>query len=71
MDTVGGLIDKLITVNLKIRHSADPGSLPDLLKQKDHLTQELDALVCDMIEASKSGESLDNGAFIQRKHKTC
>lgn len=96
-DTLGSLIDKLITADLKMWNnqellykirrmtfeeykeeyfSNEDGAkvLWDSLKkscdlnvQRNHLIDEIDLKVVEMIQ---SGEDLDNGSFIQRKHKT-
>ena len=98
-DTFSGLIDKLITVNLKIIHSQntfkeiseldfkdyiqtymnedsahviwkDIQKLGDLFLQKDQLVAEIVDKVNEIVLCAKSGEDLDSGKFIQRKHKT-
>jgi len=99
-DTVGSIIDKLFTVDMKLWNSQeflyqirkmtfsdfkekyfidDNGAniLWDSLKktcdlnvQRNQLIDEIDGLVIDIINAKMSGEDLDNGKFIQRKHKT-
>ena len=98
-DTFSGLIDKLITVDLKISHNQntfkdiseidfqcyrqkyfndvganniwkDIQKLGDLFLQRDQLIIEIVEKVNEMIAAAKSGEDLDSGKFIQRKHKT-
>ena len=76
MDTIGSLIDKLMTVKLKISHTvrqgheSNEGVMNDLQQQRIKLTEEIDAAVGALISASKSGEQLDGGTFVQRKHKT-
>lgn len=99
-DTLGGLLDKLITVDMKmwdnqellyeIRRmtfeeykikyfTSEEGAtkLWDCLKkacdlnvQRNQLIDEIDHKVIEIVKASQSGEELDNGTFIQRKHKT-
>lgn len=99
-DTLGGLIDKLITIDMKMWNnqeliyeirrmtfeeykakyfSSEEGAESlwkslqkacDLNMQRNQLIDEIDQKVTEMIEASQSGEELDAGKFIQRKHKT-
>ena len=38
--------------------------------QRNEIIDEVDQKVVEMIEAKLSGEDLDAGKFIQRKHKT-
>jgi hypothetical protein len=42
----------------------------DLNIQRNALIDEIDVKVIEMIRASQSGEDLDAGKFLQRKHKT-
>jgi hypothetical protein len=42
----------------------------DLNIQRNELIDEIDIKIIEMIESSKSGNDLDNGKFVQRKHKT-
>lgn len=100
MDTLGNVIDKLITVDMKmwdnqellyeIRRmtfeeykekyfsNEDGASLLwnvlkkacDLNVQRNQLINEVDEKIINMIEASRMGEDLDNGKFLQRSHKT-
>lgn len=44
--------------------------LADLHMQKDVLITEIDSLLDKMIIDAKAGKDLDNGSYIQRKHKT-
>lgn len=99
-DTLGGLIDKLITVDLKmwnnqellyeIRRSNfeeykakyfenEEGAKAlweqlkkccDLNVQRSVLIDEIDSKMVEITKAAAAGEDLDNGSFIQRKHKT-
>lgn len=99
-DTLGGLIDKLLTIDLKMWNNqellykirrmtfdeykdeyftSEEGAQKlldslrkacDLNVQRNQLIDEIDIKVSEMIKASESGEPLDNGSFIQRKHKT-
>ena len=99
-DTLGGLIDKLNTADLKMwdnqellyevrrmtfdeykeKYFKDEGGaelLWNVLKkacdiniQRNQLIDEIDEKIIEMIDAKISGESLDDGKFIQRKHKT-
>jgi hypothetical protein len=99
-DTLGGLIDKLFTIDTKMWVNQDliyeirrmtfeeykekyfnseegAKDLWDCLKkacdlnvQRNQLIDEIDQKVIEIVEAKDSGEDLDNGKFIQRKHKT-
>jgi hypothetical protein len=42
----------------------------DLNVQRNQLIDEIDEKVVEMVEVAQSGEELDAGKFIQRKHKT-
>ena len=100
MDTLGGLVDKLITVDMKMQNNqellyeirrmtfdeykqkyfADENGahlLWDMLKkacdlnvQRNNLINEVDAKIIEMIAHYIKGGELDNGAFLQRNHKT-
>ena len=99
-DTLGGLVDKLITVDMKMwnnqeflyearRMSFDEfekkytsskeakESLYESIKkccdlnvQRNQLIDEVDEKIVEIVKASIRGENLDDGKFIQRKHKT-
>jgi hypothetical protein len=99
-DTLGSLIDKLQTVDLKMWNNqellykirrmtfeeykkeyfdSEEGAqkLWDCLKkacdlnvQRNQLIDEIDQKIVEMVKAGVSGEELDAGKFIQRKHKT-
>jgi hypothetical protein len=99
-DTIGGLVDKLTTVDLKMWNNQeilyeirkmsfeeykkkyfdteDGAKLLwstlqkaiDLNLQRNQLIDELDEMIIDIIKAGVAGEDLDNGKYIQRKHKT-
>lgn len=99
-DTLGGLIDKLITVDMKMwnnqeflyevrrmefeefekrftQTSKDRQSLFNSIKlccdlnvQRSQLIDEIDEKVVEMTTAATAGEDLDNGRYVQRKHKT-
>ena len=99
-DTLGGLIDKLFTIDTKMwnnqemiyeirRMSFDEykqkyfnnedGAMNlwnclkkacDLNVQRNQLIDEIDEKVIEIIKSAVSGEDLDSGKFIQRKHKT-
>tara|TARA_R110000824_G_scaffold240979_3_gene429621 strand:+ start:4454 stop:4762 length:309 start_codon:yes stop_codon:yes gene_type:complete len=99
-DTLGGLIDKLCTIDMKMwtnqeflyevrrisfeefkeRFTGTEQQQRDLFDsvkkccdlnyQRSQLIDEIDEKVVEIVEASASGEDLDNGKFIQRKHKT-
>ena len=99
-DTLGGLIDKLLTVDLKMwdnqellykirRMSFDEYKKEyfedeqgaeklwkylkkacDLNVQRNQFIDEIDEKVVEIVKAAASGEDLDAGKFIQRKHKT-
>lgn len=42
----------------------------DLNLQRNNLMDEIDTTIVEMIQAGVSGEDLDSGKYIQRKHKT-
>jgi hypothetical protein len=42
----------------------------DLNVQRNQLIDEIDKKIVEMVKASSEGQDLDNGSFIQRKHKT-
>lgn len=99
-DTLGGLIDKLFTIDTKMWVNQDliyeirrmtfeeykakyftnedgAQELWDCLKkacdlnvQRNQLIDEIDQKVVEIVKAAQSGEELDDGKFIQRKHKT-
>lgn len=99
-DTLGSLIDKLITIDMKMWNnqellyeirrmtfeeykakyfSSEEGAMElwkclqkscDLNVQRNQLIDEVDEKVVEMVEAAQSGEDMDSGKFIQRKHKT-
>jgi RNAse (barnase) inhibitor barstar len=99
-DTLGGLIDKLITIDMKMwtnqemlyeirrmksvdefkaKYAGDEGmetlwkclqKACDLNVQRNQLIDEVDEKVIEIVKAGIVGESLDEGKFIQRKHKT-
>ena len=99
-DTIGGIVDKLITADLKMwnnqellyeirRMSFDEykekyfenedGAMLlwetlkkacDLNIQRNELMDEVDSKIIEIVTAGVNGEDLDNGSFIQRKHKT-
>ena len=99
-DTLGALIDKLTTCDLKMwqnqellyeirrmtfeeykaKYFNDEKGAETLWKclqkscdlniQRNQLIDEVDSKIVEMIEAKLSGEELDAGKFIQRKHKT-
>lgn len=99
-DTLGGLIDKLITVDMKmwnnqellyeirrikslkqfkIKYAGDEGMRSlwlclrkacDLNVQRNQLIDELDEKIIEIVTSGLRGENLDDGKFVQRKHKT-
>jgi hypothetical protein len=99
-DTLGGLVDKLVTVDLKMWNNQELlyevrrlsfeefkkkyfesedgvkllwqclGKACDLNVQRNQLIDEVDQKVIEIIKAALSGDDLDAGKFIQRKHKT-
>ena len=99
-DTLGSLIDKLFTVDLKMWYNQEllyalrrmtfkefkeeyiekeggPEKLWESLKkacdlnvQRNALIDEIDSKVIELVEEAASGKELDNGRFLQRKHKT-
>ena len=99
-DTVVGLVDKLLTVDLKMWNGQEVlyairrmtfeeykakyfetedgakelwGYLQracDLNLQRNQLIDEIDEKIVEIIKAAQNGEELDDGKFVQRKHKT-
>jgi hypothetical protein len=99
-DTLGSLIDKMITVDMKMWHnqellykirrmtfeeykqeyfSSEEGALKlweclkracDLNVQRNHLINEVDIKIIEMLDQSKQGLELDNGSNVQRSYKT-
>ena len=99
-DTLGGLIDKLFTVDMKMWNNQEflyeirrmsfeeykekyfsneqgANNLWESLKkacdlniQRNQLIDEIDVKVIEMVKTSNDGEELDDGKFVQRKHKT-
>jgi hypothetical protein len=99
-DSLGSLIDKLLTCDLKMWNNQEVlyeirrmtfeeyktkyfdsedgaqilwGFLKkacDLNVQRNQLIDEIDEKVVEMVSAAQSGQELDDGKFIQRKHKT-
>ena len=99
MDTLGSLIDKLLTADLKMWNNQELlykirkmsleefllkfndakkmselyewlQKATDLNLQRNQLIDEIDKLVISMIKSGLDGDDLDNGRYIQRKHKT-
>jgi hypothetical protein len=98
-DTLGGLIDKLFTVNTKMWFNQDllyeirrmtflefkkkywsnedgANQLWSILKkacdlniQRNQIIDEVDEKVIEIIADGVAGKDLDNGKFVQRKHK--
>ena len=99
-DTVGGIIDKLFTVDMKLWNNQEfiykirrmtfeqfqeeylssnekintlwisLQKVCDLNIQRNQLIDEIDLKIIEMLSASKNNKDLDDGKFIQRKHKT-
>ena len=99
-DTLGGIIDKLITADLKMWNNQEilyeirrmsfeefknkyfkdengANKLWEILKkvcdlnvQRNELIDEVDVKLIEIIKVGLTGKDLDNGSFIQRKHKT-
>ena len=99
-DTLGGLIDKLFTIDMKMWNNQEllyeirrmsfeeyrkeyfeneEGAQKlwdslrkacDLNVQRNQLIDEIDLKVVEIVKAANEGKELDNGAFIQKKHKT-
>jgi hypothetical protein len=98
-DTLGGLIDKLFTINTKMWFNQDllyemrrmtfdefkekywsnedgANQLWNILKkacdlniQRNQIIDEVDEKVIEIIADGVAGKDLDNGKFVQRKHK--
>lgn len=99
-DTIGSLIDKLMTADLKMWNNQEllyeirKMSIEefkeifassdekikylweklqkscDLNMQRNQIIDEIDEKIIEIIKASQNGEDLDQGKYIQRKHKT-
>lgn len=99
-DTLGSLIDKLITIDMKMWNNQEllyeirrmtfeeyrqkyfdntdgAATLWESLKkacdlnvQRNQLIDEIDGKIVEMVQDAQSGQDLDQGKFIQRKHKT-
>lgn len=98
-DTLGSLMDKLITIDMKMwnnqellyeirrmsyeeykeKYFSEEGAevLWDSLKkacdlnvQRNQLIDEIDEKIVELVKDATSGEELDSGRHIQRKHKT-
>lgn len=99
-DTLGSIVDKLCTVDLKMWNNqelfydirrmtfdeykekyfnSEEGAMQlweilkrcaDLNVQRNQLIDEVDEKIIEIIDSKISGKNLDNGKFIQRKHKT-
>jgi len=99
-DTLGSLIDKMITVDLKMWNNqellykirrmtfdeykeeyfeSEAGAMNlwdslkkacDLNVQRNQLIDEVDKKIIEIVQSAVSGEELDDGKFLQRKHKT-
>lgn len=99
-DTLGSLVDKLITADLKMwnnqeilyeirrmtfdeykqRYFQDEKGAHDLWEslkkccdlnvQRNQLIDEIDKKIVEMVDFAANGGNLDDGKFIQRKHKT-
>jgi hypothetical protein len=100
MDTFGSLIDKLITVDMKMwtnqeflyevrrmpfdefenkftKTQDDRKSLFESIKkccdlnvQRSQIIDEIDEKLVEMFNSLENNEDMDNGKYIQRKHKT-
>ena len=99
-DTLGGLIDKLITIDMQMWDNQEflyevrrtsfeefkekytsteekQEALFDSIKkccdlnvQRNQLIDEVDEKIIELVKSATSGEDLDSGKHIQRKHKT-
>jgi len=99
-DTLGALVDKLITIDMKMWNnqevlyeirrmtfdefkakywSDEQGAEKlweclkkacDLNVQRNQLIDEVDLKIVEIVRDATSGEDLDNGKHVQRKHKT-
>lgn len=99
-DTLGGLVDKLVTIDMKMwnnqeflyevrrlsfeefqeKHTETEQKRADLFDsikkccdlnvQRNQLIDEIDEKIVEMFRALQAGGDLDDGKFIQRKHKT-
>jgi hypothetical protein len=99
-DTLGGLVDKLCTIDLKMWNNqellyeirrisfeeykekyfdCEDGARTlweilsracDLNVQRNQLIDEVDEKIIEMFKAMSAGHDLNDGKYIQRKHKT-
>lgn len=99
-DTMGSLVDKLITIDMKMWNNqeilydirrmsfdeyknkyfaSEDGAMElweglkkacDLNVQRNQLIDEIDQKIVELVMDALSGEDLDSGKHIQRKHKT-
>jgi hypothetical protein len=66
MDTIGNIIDKLFTVNLKLKNNNNPDRLKNLNIQKDLLKSEIDNNIGNIMSAT----GLNDDDVIRPQHKT-
>ena len=99
-DTLGGVIDKLFTIDTKMWNNQEEiykirkmtfeeykeeyfkneeGAMRlwdclkkacDLNVQRNQLIDEIDEKIIELVKSANSNKDLDDGKFIQRKHKT-
>ena len=65
MDTIGNLIDKLYTVNLKLNYTNDEHKIYDLEIQKNRLIEEIDDLSKNVLQ-----NKINDYDIIRPQHKT-
>jgi hypothetical protein len=65
MDTLGNLIDKSFTINLKIWHHHDKSKVKNLLNQRIRLIKEIDDIFNDI-----TSNKIDIDDISRPQHKT-
>jgi len=69
MDTIGSLIDKLVTVKLKLKHASDPQESQeprDLILQRQQLVKEI---TISFEKMASEGCKISDVTVVQKKHK--
>lgn len=65
MDTLGNLVDKQITVFLKLHHSKDEAKTNNLTNQLERLTEEINSMSIDVLQSKISADDA-----MRPQHKT-
>lgn len=67
MDTIGNIIDKLFTTNMKIKYNAHkPERIPNLVEQQKALAKEID----DGVSKLMAAEHINDIDVMRPQHKT-